>query len=221
MKYSELTEYFFARRDVKYAEFTQPLSNSTYEYIGIRLPDLQKFTKEHKCDTELNPDDFILGKYFEIDYIYFCLSIARLQTVDEQFDFLREKSKYALSWCITDSFSTFMKPSPYEKYMKYFLDTCNSEYTYTRRSAYVLGLKHYRDKEILDTLKFINKDEEYMVMMSQAWLMATVAICFPDEIFDYLSKTDDVVLKRKTISKICDSRRIDPVKKEKFKTLRT
>ena len=59
-----------------------------------------------------------------------------------------------------------------------------------------------------------------MVMMAQAWLLATIAICYPDEIFEFLSSKADITLKRKTISKMCDSFRIPDDVKDKFKSLR-
>ena len=57
-------------------------------------------------------------------------------------------------------------------------------------------------------------------MMAEAWLLATIAITFPDEIYQFLSSTKDIALKRKTISKMCDSFRISQDTKEKFKQLR-
>ena len=59
-----------------------------------------------------------------------------------------------------------------------------------------------------------------MVMMAEAWLLATVAIDFPDPIFNYLKNTNDITLKRKTISKMCDSFRINEKQKQRFKSLR-
>ena len=86
--------------------------------------------------------------------------------------------------------------------------------------AYVLGLKLAKDKKILGITKYIKKDDEYMVMMAEAWLLATVAIYYPNEIYEYLLKCDDITLKRKTISKMVDSFRIDEATKERFKGLR-
>ena len=63
-------------------------------------------------------------------------------------------------------------------------------------------------------------NEEYMVMMAQAWLLSVVAICFEDEVFEYLSNLVDMTLKRKAISKICDSFRYSMESKNRFKSLR-
>ena len=67
---------------------------------------------------------------------------------------------------------------------------------------------------------YVNTNEEYIVMMSEAWLLATIAISFPNDIYEFLCDTNDNTLKRKTISKMVDSFRIDDETKEKFKKLR-
>ena len=86
--------------------------------------------------------------------------------------------------------------------------------------AYVLGLKLAKDKKILAVTKYIEKDDEYMVMMAEAWLLATTTIYYPNEIYEYLLKCEDITLKRKVISKMVDSFRIDDTTKERFKGLR-
>ena len=86
--------------------------------------------------------------------------------------------------------------------------------------AFVLGLKVYKERGIIDVLHYIRKNEDYMVMRAEAWLMATIAIVYEDEVFDYLSTLDDLTLKRKTISKICDSFRFSEQSKNRFKSLR-
>ena len=84
----------------------------------------------------------------------------------------------------------------------------------------VLGLKFYKDKNILKILDYINKEEEYMVMMAEAWLIATIAITYPNEIYEFLKKTPLSTLKLKAISKIKESYRISDEMKEKFVSLR-
>ena len=89
-----------------------------------------------------------------------------------------------------------------------------------RRFAYVLGLKFYRDERILQTLPYIKYDEDYMVYMGQAWLLATIAICYPEAVFAFLQKGVAANLKNKTISKIKESYRINDVTKNRFVSLR-
>ena len=220
MKYQELEKYLFDISDQKYAIFSKSLSNSDYISIGVKIPILRDIVKEHIKDEKLNLDDFILGKYLEVDFIYFGLALSRLKDIDTQLDFLKNNIYKAKSWVITDTVPTYLKKLTFEKFWPFFLENNGSPYTFVRRTSYILALKLYKDKRTLDTLPYIKKDEEYMVMMAEAWFMATSAICYEDEIYDYLVKCDDLVLKRKTISKVCESFRFNEESKNRFKALR-
>ena len=186
--------------------------------------ELEKYLEENGnrkfAEFELALDDFKTGKYLEIDFIYFGLGLYRIKNIDEQLEFLKQNIKKAKSWAITDTASTFLKKLTFDKYWSFFLSLVKSPFTYDRRMAYVLGLKLAKDRKILDVTKYIKKDDEYMVMMAEAWLLATVAIYYPNEIYEYLLKCEDITLKRKVISKMVDSFRIDEVTKERFKGLR-
>ena len=220
MNYKQLENYLFEIRDNKFADFSKSLSNSDYISIGVKNPVLRNIIKEHKNDKELNIDDFELGKYLEVDFIYFGLALARMNNTDDQLKFLKENIKYAKSWAITDTLTTYLKKCPFDKYWDLFLCLESSSYIYDRRLAYVLGLKQYKDRRILNVIPYIKPNEEYMVMMAEAWLLATVAIIYQQEVFDYLKDLTDLTLKRKTISKINDSYRFDEKAKELFKSLR-
>lgn len=220
MKYEELLNHLFEIADKKFADFSKSLSNSDYISIGVKNPILKQIVKDHIKDEELKTEEFELGKYLEVDYIYFGLSLKRLNKIEEQLEFLEKNIYKAKSWAITDTASTYLKKLTFDNYWKFFKATNASKYTFTRRMAYILGLKVYKEKEILKVLDYIKPNEEYMVMMAEAWLLATVAICYPDEIFEYLSSKADITLKRKTISKMCDSFRIPDDVKDKFKSLR-
>ena len=220
MKYQELEKYLFDISDQKFADFSKSLSNSDYISIGVKIPVLRNIVKEHIKDEELKLDDFILGKYLEVDFIYYGLALSRLKDIDAQLDFLKNNIYKAKSWVITDTIPTYLKKLTFEKFWPFFLANNDSSYTFTRRVSYILALKLYKDERVLDTLPYIKKDEEYMVMMAEAWLMATAAIIYEDEIYDYLAQLDDLVLKRKTISKICESFRFNEESKNRFKALR-
>ncbi len=220
MKYKELVDELNRISDSKFADFSKSLLNSDYKVIGVKSPVLRDLVKKYKNDEELKTSDFKIGEYFEIDLLYFALSLVRLNDIDKQLSFLKKNIKYAKSWAITDSMSAYMKKISFEQFYEFFLSTYNSKYTYERRMAYVLGLKQYRENRITDILPFIVHNEEYMVMMSEAWLLSVIALKHEDAVYEYLKECDDLVLKRKTISKICDSFRYSNESKEKFKELR-
>ena len=220
MTYEELLKELERQSDKKFAAFSKSLSNSDYKVIGVKNPQLRGLIKDHLKDEELKLDDFKLGDYLEIDFIYFGLGILRSKTNKEKLDFLLNNVKFAKSWAITDTASTHFKKLEFSDYYEFFLKTYKSKFTYERRMAYVLGLKLYKDKDILKILSLLRTNEEYMVMMAEAWLLATVAITFPNEVYEFLVNIKDISLKRKTISKISDSFRFDEPTKNKFKELR-
>lgn len=220
MNYIELKEYLKKIGDQKFASFSKTLSNSDYLVLGVKNPILRSIIKEHKNDAELNPNDFEIGKYLEIDFIYFGLSLIRLTNTKTQLQFLKDEIRLAKSWAITDCVSTYLKKVSFEDFFEFYKATYKSKYTYERRMAYILALKQYRDDRVLKILPLITLNEEYMVMMAEAWFLSVLALSFEDEVFSYLKNLDDLTLKRKTISKISDSYRFDISSKDRFKSLR-
>ena len=220
MNYAQLEKHLFEICDQKFANFSKSLSNSEYVSIGVKNPVLRQIIKEHKNDVELKTEDFKLGRYLEVDFIYFGLSLVRCKTVDEQLNFLLKDIKNAKSWAITDCVTTFLKKVSFSQFEDFFMKSYSSKYTYQRRMAYVLALKQYKEKDIVKILKCIQFNEEYMVMMAEAWLLSVIAITNEDKVFDYLKNCPDLTLKRKAISKINESFRFSQNSKERFKSLR-
>ena len=221
MNYQDLKDYLFEIADKKYAEFSKSLSASDYVSIGVKNPILRKIIKDHKNDVDLDTSCFELGKYLEIDFIYFGLSLSRCQTLKEQLNFLNKNIKKAKSWAITDCVTTFLKKSTFDDFLTFYLHSYNSPFIFERRFCYVFGLKYSKNPRILDIFPKFTLKDEYMVMMAEAWLLATVAIDFPDQVYDFLKSINDYRLIRKTISKMCDSYRINNEVKIRFKELRT
>ncbi|MBO4703399.1 MAG: DNA alkylation repair protein [Bacilli bacterium] len=220
MTYKELEKNLENNANKKFADFAKTVSNSEYLVFGVKNPVLRQIVKEHVKDEEMRLEDFKTGKYLEIDFIYFGLALSRCKNIDEQLEFLKQNIKKAKSWAITDTAATYLKKLTFDKYWSFFLKLVKSPFIYDRRMAFIVGLKLAKDKNILKVTEYIQKDEEYMVMMGEAWLLATVAIYYPNEVYDYLLKCDDLTLKRKVISKMVDSFRIDEATKERFKGLR-
>ena len=220
MTYQDLIKYLFEIREQKFADFSQTLSASDYISIGVKNPVLRQLIKDYKNDPELRIEDFELGKYLEVDFLYFGLALSRAKTIDEQLNFLKCEIKKAKSWAITDCVTTFLKKSTFDKFKNFYDELHKSKYTFERRFCYVFGLKHSKNPGILEIFPKFSLKEEYPVMMAEAWLLATIAIDFPDQVFAFLKQIDDDVLRRKTIQKMCDSFRISNEQKERFKGLR-
>ena len=220
MNYIELESYLKSISDKKFADFSKTLSNSSYVSLGVKNPVLRTIVKEHKDDEELNLSEFQIGKYLEVDFIYFGLALSRAKTIDEQLKFLEENMKNGKSWVLTDCSQTYIKKCDFKTFDKFFSRMSKSKFTYDRRFAYVFAIKFSKNPKILGIFRKISLNEEYMVMMAEAWFLATAAVAFPEQVFDYLKTLKDIGLKRKTISKICESYRIDDKYKIRVKELR-
>ena len=109
MTFKELEKYLFEISDNEFANFSKTLSNSEYISIGVKNPVLRQIVKEHAKDENLRPGDFEIGKYLEVDFIYFGLALSRAKTIEEQLNFLRDNIKKAKSWAITDCVQTYLK----------------------------------------------------------------------------------------------------------------
>ena len=90
MKYEELKDFLLSNADKKLSEFSKTLSNSDYKVIGVKNPILRDLIKQHVNDEELKTEDFKIGEYLEIDFIYYGLSLSRLKNIDDQFAFLKK-----------------------------------------------------------------------------------------------------------------------------------
>ena len=218
MTYQDLLDFLNKNKDEKYASFSKTLSNSDYQVIGVRIPILKDFVKKHY--QEIDIDESKLGTYLEIDFLYFTSNLKRKNKIETQLEFIKDNIYKAKSWAITDMITSFLKKCPFELYKEYFLKMYNSKHIYERRFAYVFSLKFYKDKDILFILDYIKENEDYMVMMAEAWVLATIAITYQEEIYQKLVKINDMSLKRKTISKIVESYRITDEYKARVKELR-
>jgi len=221
VRYIALVNYLFSIKDQKHAEFSGNLSNSSYITIGVKNPILRRIIKEHYKDTDLCLEDFECSKYLEIDFIYFGIGLKRCKTIEEQLVFLDKNIKYAQSWAVTDTINHSLKKCSFDLFWEFFLSHYQNEHIYTRRFSYIFGLMFYKDKRILTIFDYLNESDEYMVMMAEAWLLSTIAIEYPQQVFELLKKLGDQKLKLKTISKICDSFRFSDAQKEHFKSLRS
>ena len=220
MNYKELLDYLFSIRSEKHAQFAGNLSNSGYITIGVKNPVLRQLAKDHYKDKDMVLEEFELSKYLEVDFVYFAIGLKRCKTIKEQLDFLNKNIKYAESWAITDTINNSLKKCPFDLYWKFFLTHWNSNHLYTRRFSYIFGLTQYKNEKILQIFSYLREFDEYMVMMSEAWLLQTIATIYPQEVFEVLKTLKDEKLKLKTISKISDSFRFTSEQKEQFKSLR-
>jgi len=157
----------------------------------------------------------------EMGQVYFGYHLSKSPSFPLQMDFLLSKAPLAKSWMITDFVPQYLKKGSAKAFKPYFLKLVNSKDDFSRRLAYVIALHFYRDKDIGYVYSSFKKDDRYYVMMSEAWLLASLAI------YDF-SRVKSLLLsnkltnecKKKTISKMIDSFRIDEKMKNEAREIR-
>lgn len=220
MDYSALKKLLFDSADNKNMEFAKKVFNTSYKIIGLMTPTLKKLIQEHYKDEDLKLSDFEVGEYQEIDIFYLVTALKRAKTYKEQMEFLKKNLYFVKGWAVTDVLNQYLKKATFAECFPYFEHFAKCKNTYEARFAYIGMLRHYESPEIERIVPYIRYNEEYMIMMAEAWLLATIAIKHSDFVYGLLKDMDDEVLKKKTISKMVESYRISKEGKERFKALR-
>ena len=155
---------------------------------------------------------------------YFQVSLAQRGSIAEKFQFLEENFDLLQDWWHVDQLSQFVDRQltfefGLEKAKSYVFDPR----PFVRRWGYVLFMptlvKDARAPEAIFPL--LRNDDAYYVQMAQGWLLSYLAIYHPEKTLAYLSQCSlryDIA--GKAIQKTCDSFRVSPEWKQRFRELR-
>ena len=214
----------FKYQDLKYKLFNDKIINTNYETIGIRMPILKKLAKEiAKSDYHeyFNKEH----KYYE-EYMIYGLIIGYLKLpFIEILNLLDSYIPYIDNWACVDTTVSNLKcfKDNLNDGYKYILKLIKGD-TYSIRFGLVLLLNYYIKDEYIDHILnlILNiKNNEYYVMMAKAWLLSYTYINYKEKTLQVLMNPKiDKVLVNKTISKICDSYRLNSKDKEEVRSYR-
>ncbi|MCR5505887.1 MAG: DNA alkylation repair protein [Bacilli bacterium] len=199
--------------------------------VGIDhlIPSCSLYTKEWKdaCKKVINDPSFDVeqipfDEIVEYQLCYFAINLMRIKSYQNQLEFIYSHSYIAKSWMTTDMCNQYLKYPRFAEFKPYFLKFIKQKGHYQKRFGYVLGLRFAKDEEAAKLfLKNMIKDDAYYVMMGQAWLIAEIGIYHFDLVKEFLMKSDNsITLKKKAISKMIDSFRINQRDKEVLKEIR-
>lgn len=222
----DITKKIINEQDKEYRDFSSKLivNISKDEIIGVRTPVLRKIAKD--IHSTKQADEFLSSlphSYLEENHLHAFL-IEYEKDFDKAIKLTTEFLPYINNWATCDSF----RPKVFKKhtdrlfeYIKLFL---KSEHTYTIRYGIGLLLSFYLDEEFstshLAMVADINSDEYYINMM-RAWYFATAIAKQRNYTLPYIeNKLLDVWTHNKTISKACESFRVDDNTKTYLKTLK-
>jgi len=192
---------------------------------NYKTKDVDKFNKnliKRKIDVSFLKD-IVLTKQ-EYHRTYFQVSLGNLNSFEEQFTFIEDNFSLLQDWWHVDQLQQFIKKNltfeyAFEKAKEYI----QSDMPFVRRWAYVIFMPTLvKDKKYFDKLiSLLKDDDEYYVIMAEAWLISYMGIYHPEKTLKYIKSC---LLKYniigKAIQKICDSFRVSNEYKEKFKEVR-
>ena len=221
MKSNELIKLLKENEDLEYKKFSERIIDTNYPIIGVRTPILKKISKSISKDI-LEEDN---EKYYE-EVMVKLFIISNIDGIEE-YDKYFNKYIYKIDcWSLCDSFVTASKliKKNKEYYFKVVEKLLKDDYEFTVRVGLVILLNYYVEDEYLSNIfRFIDNinREEYYIKMAISWLLSICYIKYPKETEKYLDKAiiDDFTY-NKTISKICDSYRVDKETKQDLKKKR-
>ena len=181
---------------------------------------IRRYVKEHYDMSALRGE--ILTEQ-RLHRIYFYTSLKQIKNVYDRAAFIDNNLLFS-DWWHTDQLIRFVSALDYETARRYSEKYLQSADLFVRRWGYVLWIsKLCRDGAHVDELLSLMKnDDAYYVQMAQAWLIAELAIFFPEQVRRWMDgeNTLSYSINGKAIQKICDSFRISAENKERFKALR-
>jgi len=209
--YNKIIDYLYENSDIKYKEFHCSLKGAN-EMIGVRANILKSIAKEISKNNYL---DFIkLNKkyyYEEKAILAYLIGYLKLD-FNDVIRLLEDNLNYFDTWALTDGLCANLKI--FKKHLDEGFIFINkllvSNNNWHIRIGLVLLLDYYINDDYIDKVLEISlsiKNNDYYVMMANAWLVSICYIKYPDKTSVILDKLD-LITRRKAISKINDSKRV-------------
>ena len=221
-----IQEKLFEYQDLGYREFNSKLiPNIDKEtMIGVRIPDIRKIEKSLTIEEK---EEFLLKlphRYFEENMLHGII-ISNMKDYNKVITNLEKFLPYVDNWAVCDSISPKIFKKNREKAIVNVLSWIKSNHTYVCRFGIGMIMQLYLEdeyfkKSYLDIIAEI-KTEDYYINMMRAWTFQVALVKQWKEAILYIEKgLLDEFTHNKTISKSCDSYKIEKEKKEYLKTLR-
>ena len=216
----------FKYQDITYREFNSKLipNIDKDKMIGVRIPDIRKIEKSLSVEEK---EQFLMDlphKYFEENMLHGII-ISNMKDCDKVISELEKFLPYVDNWAVCDTISPKVFKKNREKIITKILSWIKSDHTYICRFGIGMIMQLYLEDEYFKTsyLDIVAKIriEDYYINMMRAWLFQVTLVKKWEITIKYIENNSlDIFTHNKTISKSCDSYRIDKIKKEYLKSLR-
>ena len=222
----EITTFLFSQKDLEYRDFSAKLipNIDKESVIGVRTPILRKHAK--KVHGTKNAETFLCHlphDYLEQNHLHAFL-IEQEKDIKKALTLTNSFLPYVDNWATCDCF----RPKIFRKHLdtvyENILIWIKSDHVYTKRYAIGLLLSFYLDSHFDPMhLKLVSdiKSDEYYINMMIAWYFATAIAKKPQHSIPYIEQQKlNAWTHNKTITKACESFRVDEETKSYLKTLR-
>lgn len=214
----DIRKELFDNADLKYKEFHKKLVPTVDEntLLGVRLPVMRKIAKKAAA-YGVFPKTY----YYEEKMIFGLIIGYGKFSIEKRAELLKEFIPLIDNWAVCDSVCASLKFTDKNKeFMWNFIQKyLASNKEYELRFAIVMILDYFIDNEYLkksiNAIKAISS-KDYYVQMAAAWTVAEIFIKHPEEGELLLSQIEDDFTRRKAISKIRDSFRVDKTTKDRI-----
>ena len=221
-----IQDRLFKYQDITYREFNSKLipNIDKDKMIGVRIPDIRKIEKSLSVEEK---EQFLMDlphKYFEENMLHGII-ISNMKECDKTISELEKFLPYVNNWAVCDTISPKVFKKNREKIITKILLWIKSDHTYICRFGIGMIMQLYLEDEYFKTsyLDIVAKIriEDYYINMMRAWLFQVALVKKWEITIKYIENNSlDIFTHNKTISKSCDSYRIDKIKKEYLKSLR-
>lgn len=222
-----IKERLLKESESDFQKFSASLIPNIDNVLGVRLPKLRKIANEIYKSSDWQK--FLIQNKFEYmeEIILQGMVIGLIkQNPEEILKYIKNFIPKIDNWAVCDSFCNSLKFTKQNKKLvwDFIQPYFTSENEYDKRFGYVMLLEYFITDDYLDeVLKLIDKfkDERYYAQMAVSWALSICFIKYPQKTLEYLriSRLDDWTF-NKSISKICESLRVDKDTKTMLKCLK-
>ena len=220
-----IQERLFALRDEKYADFTSRLipNIDPGRIVGVRSPQMRQLARELRGTAEAEAFVASLPHRYLEEY---GLHAALLEGIKDYGTALREVERmlpYVDNWATCDTLSPRVFARHTAELLPHVCRWMGAGHEYTCRFGIGMLMRYYLEDgafcaEHLQWVANIRR-EDYYVRMMQAWNFATALAKQWEATLPVVEALPDWV-RRKSIQKACESRRVDDNRKALLRALR-
>ncbi|MBR6965421.1 DNA alkylation repair protein [Candidatus Saccharibacteria bacterium] len=224
--YEELRAQLDFYAEDSFREFTMRGIPSERPFFGVRIPQVRKIAGQIPQEKIVEFLDFKPVAFEEV--LIRGMLICRLP-YSEMLKYFDSQVEYIDDWATCDTFCPGLKKI-IKKHRAEFLDEkveplLKSGEEFAIRVGLIILKSSYLDADylglIFDRVESLKNVDKYYVKMAIAWLLSECFVKFPEETLGFLKATKlPAWTFNKTVSKICDSFRVESETKKYLKTLR-